>query len=1108
MQIDKCKLQSAAAWLAHTVCCEGAFAESAYPDAVRSPRCFLAIRNLQFAIIISQFLSVTLSLSAAPSAPSSLTPKAAVGPGRVYLDWPAVAGATSYNVKRSTVPGGPHTLLNNVTTSYYSDTTPTTGVVYYYAVTTVSNGVESASFRETAASPGIVVDNLDIARVTSTGSWPVSGLSGCYSNDSVYAAATAGASPTATFRFTPSLPFFGNFDIYMRWPAYSNRATNTPVDVRYADGGLTTVTVDQTTGGSTWVFLGTFPCVSGTSCSVEIRNNTGALGSYVAADAVQFVPRLGPWGPRDTKLEDYTITTFSDECSAFDTEKWSTALGRTNVSVSNGKISLDIDWIGDTPIGDATAEEFQSPYNWLKGAVQPVHDKKYGYYETRFRVVQAGGGVDCAFWQNSTGSLLPYEDFEFDSPEVFPDATLTDTELIYGMWDHRGGSPPWRMNAIHKDHDWAVGYHTYGMEWRTDNSLVHYLDGEQIFTAPASAINLHAFMSPVAVYLSTYVGNYWLPTTAINGQSMKVDYLRCYQKPGWTGALNGNWGTANNWGPDGVPGTGEAAVFNKTTTNPAITLAADKQVQSLHFEGDVAPLAISGPGQLQLGAGDADVTQGGISIGSTVTNSQRINANIVGLQDLTFINNSATDAALILNGPINGSGAAREIHFAANAPIVVTQPLGNLIGDVIKWGPAEFALPANSAHTGRTLLAQGTMLFDHAANGGEPSGLGAASANATNLLLYPRAKHSVESLRPRLRYTGPAATTNRGLTLGYFCDGVLEASGTGPITWIGAFALEPGNTGTAILEFGGTNPDTNTFAAAVNDTGSGVTLKVRKTGPGKWVLTGTNVWTGTTEVNAGTLVISGRLTTPGNLSVDGTLAGRGAITCGNATFGSAARLQWEPGNNALAAATVTVTGGAAIDLVLSTVNVNDTYWGIARTWPVVTATAMTGTFNLGTIGPDAAGRAASTYGAFSFQQTATGVTLAWTPDPNTFASWQNLNWPGETDPNIIGPTADPDRDGLANLLEHALRLSPTAASTTGITLARSGESLLFTYQRPASRPGLTYAVEVAPDLTRGSWTNSGVTHTRIATGDPETWQASYDTAGLLQLFSRLKVTLP
>ena len=554
-------------------------------------------------------------------------------------------------------------------------------------------------FAVSTASPGIITDNSDASNITTTGSWPASGLAGCYGADSVYAATTGASSPTATFRFTPNLPFFANYDVYLRNPASANRATNTPVDIRHADGALTTVTVNQTLNNNAWVLLGTFPCPSGTLSSVTIRNNTGASGAYVAADAVQFVPRLTPWAPRGIAMEDYTVSTFADDCSgtSLDPDVWSIALNRPNVSVGGGKISLDITYIGPGTAATATLEELKSPFNWSKGAVMPVRDQKFGYYETRFRVVQQGGGVDCAFWMQDRGALLPYEGFEFDSPETFPDADLTDTGLIYGMWDHRGGSPPWRMNEIHHTQSWAVKYHTYGMEWKTDNSLVHYLDGEEVGRTPGvAAVNSIVCMAPIETYLSCYVGNYWQPAASIDGQSMKVDYLRCYQKPGWLGTAPTNtWGDARNWGPDGIPSSGEAAMFNLNVSQPVVSLLGNKQVQSLCFDGpDVSPMVISGSYQLELGAGPASVEQGGISMGSAVLNDQTIQTGILGVTDLSFINNSRSGAALRLNGPINGSGGTRKIHFAVNAPIVVTQPLGSSIGNVIKWGKTNLDLPA------------------------------------------------------------------------------------------------------------------------------------------------------------------------------------------------------------------------------------------------------------------------------------------------------------------------------------------------------------------------------------------------------------------------------
>ena len=359
-----------------------------------------------------QIAWVSLALAhvaVAANPPAFLTPGAGSAPGRVSLDWPAVAGATGYQVKRADSPAGPYVLLGGTksSTTAYADATAVAGQKYHYAVTTMDASGESASFRGVAASPDIITDNSESANVIITGSWPASGLAGCYGSDSVYAATTSASSPTASFRFTPNLPFFGNYDVYLRNPATANRATNTPVDIRHADGALTTVTINQTQNNNLWILLGTFPCPSGTLSSVTIRNNTGATGAYVAADAVQFVPRLSPWAPRGIAMEDYSVSTFADECSgtSLDPDVWAIALNRPNVSVGGGKISLDIDYIGPGTAATATQEEFKSPFNWSKGAVMPVRDQKFGYYETRFRVVQQGGGVDCAFWMQDRGAL-------------------------------------------------------------------------------------------------------------------------------------------------------------------------------------------------------------------------------------------------------------------------------------------------------------------------------------------------------------------------------------------------------------------------------------------------------------------------------------------------------------------------------------------------------------------------------------------------------------------------------------------------------------------------------------------------------------------------------
>src|SRR5208282_1772351 len=80
------------------------------------------VNNLYFGPNRSDVVS---SAGSPPNAPVNLT--AAGGNAKVVLSWSASTGATSYNVKRATVSGGPYTTIASPTTAGYTDNSVANG---------------------------------------------------------------------------------------------------------------------------------------------------------------------------------------------------------------------------------------------------------------------------------------------------------------------------------------------------------------------------------------------------------------------------------------------------------------------------------------------------------------------------------------------------------------------------------------------------------------------------------------------------------------------------------------------------------------------------------------------------------------------------------------------------------------------------------------------------------------------------------------------------------------------------------------------------------------------------------------------------------------------
>ena len=131
---------------------------------------------------------------------------------------------------------------------------------------------------------GIVIDD---EKAKATGEWAPSSATGGFVGHG-YLHDNNTDKGKKTVRFTPKVEKAGKYEVFLHYPAASNRATNVPVVVHSADGEKT-VTVDQRKAADKGRSLGTFTFAAGEAGWVEVRT-TGTDG-HVIADAVRFVAK-------------------------------------------------------------------------------------------------------------------------------------------------------------------------------------------------------------------------------------------------------------------------------------------------------------------------------------------------------------------------------------------------------------------------------------------------------------------------------------------------------------------------------------------------------------------------------------------------------------------------------------------------------------------------------------------------------------------------------------------------------------------------------------------------------------------------------------------------
>ena len=133
--------------------------------------------------------------------------------------------------------------------------------------------------------------------------------------------------------------------------------------------------------------------------------------------------------------------------------------------------------------------------------------------------------------------------------------------------------------------------------------------------------------------------------------------------------------------------------------------------------------------------------------------------------------------------------------------------------------------------------------------------------------------------------------------------------------------------------------------------------------------------------------------------------------------------------------------------------------------------------------------------------------------PKPVDQWRQDNFGANAgNPAVAGNLADPDGDGLSNLLEYALGTNPLVSNAGAVVMDREttgGNTYLrLTVTKNQAATDVTYVPEVTGDLTAvGSWSGSDVV---VETNTATTLRVrdSVSTSAAARRFIRLRVTVP
>lgn len=405
-------------------------------------------------------------------------------------------------------------------------------------------------------------------------------------------------------------------------------------------------------------------------------------------------------------------------------------------------------------------------------------------------------------------------------------------------------------------------------------------------------------------------------------------------------------------------------------------------------------------------------------------------------------------------------------------------------------------------------LRNGRLILNHPHAFGPNNMVGSGTSGGWQIGNFSNNATGVAALLTNGWNVGGRILTNSATGAGHTSNDTLIVGGlhnAGSATFSGNIQLGRVAGGTRQFHLTSAAGGVTHFNGVISDgapSGSAVhAVPVVKTGEGTVVLAGANTFNGTLTVSEGTLLVNnaaGSGTGTGNLTVlaGARLGGTGSIS-GNVTIQPGGALAFDlitppAGHDRLDVGGTLALGSAVIDLSSS----NSA--AVSGTYLLVQAGGIVGVPGAVVPPPGFQASASVSGGQLS-------VTLS--PLLTPLEQWRQTHFGSPSNSGSAADGADPDGDGVPNLVEFALGTIPTDPSSRGLPEASvvvvSGQNRLALTFLPQVVSGLSYVVQASNDLV--NWTDQMDVTDQLTPGQPFTFIDSANLNSTPRRFLRLKI---